>query len=75
MYKCLFEALTKREVNSGALHLFSGFTQVCHTESVRALSAPAPVNCLGRWGQDAQTGDKGLSVVSLRGALKKKIIF
>ena len=68
MCKYLFEAPTKQEANSGALRAFLGVhTVVSYRECEHTLSAPAPVNCLGRSGQDAQTGDKGLSVVSLRG--------
>lgn len=54
--------------------LFLGLTRLCHTECERTLPAPAPVNCLGRSGQDAQTGDKGLRVVSLRGVFLKNYL-
>ena len=75
MCKYLFEAPTKQEANPGALHAFLGVhTVVSYRECEHTLSAPAPVNCLGRSGQDAQTGDKGLSVVSLRGVFLKNCL-
>ena len=49
MYKCLFEALIKRDENSGALHAFLGaHTVVSYRECERSKSAPALVNGLGR---------------------------